>query len=79
MRITAVDGRNFETYVPYPGGGPENPHGACALTDKFMMLCGAALGPARAEALAHRLDHLEDIGDAGEIAALFAAPPVTPK
>jgi hypothetical protein len=44
-----------------------------------MMLCGAALGPARAEALAHRLDHLEDIGDAGEIAALFAAPPVTPK
>jgi len=75
VRLTTTDGRSFETYIAHPGGGPEKPHGATVLRDKFLTLTGAALGADRAEELVRCLDNLEEIGDAGEITARFAGPP----
>ncbi len=70
VRLSTAGGREMETYVAYPSGGPEKPHTDAALEEKFVALT-AATGQAGGAALKKALDNLEDLTDMAALAALF--------
>ncbi len=69
VRITGVDGREFETWVPYPRGAPENPLSDAEIKQKFLGLAGDAIGDGAAADLGVCLDRLEELADVGELVA----------
>jgi 2-methylcitrate dehydratase PrpD len=74
VKVTTSDGRELETYVAHPAGGPEKPHSDAVLEAKFVALTGPALGADRSAALKQALDNLADLTDTAALAALFTPP-----
>jgi 2-methylcitrate dehydratase PrpD len=61
IRIATKDGSEFETFVGYPRGAPENPLSEDELSGKFLELATLAIGSERAQETLNRLNSLEDI------------------
>lgn len=72
VRIATTDGRVLEGSADYPKGDPENPLTQAEVLDKFHHLTRGRLERARAERLAERVLHLEDVDD---MATLFSQTP----
>lgn len=63
IKIETKDGREFETFVGYPRGAPQNPLSEEELVGKFRKLATRAMGAERTEDLVKCLDELEDLGN----------------
>jgi 2-methylcitrate dehydratase PrpD len=63
VNLETVDGRKFETWVPFPKGDPENPLSDDELSDKFRKLVTPVLGETGTASLLELLTRLEDEAD----------------
>lgn len=72
VTITPEDGPAVSHRVAVPLGAPANPMSAAALRAKFGALAGVALPRGQADALADRLLHLDEVGDARELLPLLS-------
>jgi len=61
IKIETKDGRQFETFVSYPKGSPENPLSEEELLGKFRKLATRAVGVERTADLVKCLDELEHL------------------
>ena len=67
IKIETIDGKEFETSVPYPRGAPENPLSEEELKHKFWRLATKAIGVDKAEDLSKCLDGLEDLANINQL------------
>ena len=67
VKIEAKDGREFETFVEYPRGSPQNPLSEEELVGKFRKLATRAVGAERTEDLIKCLDELENLGNINKL------------
>jgi 2-methylcitrate dehydratase PrpD len=71
VTITSEDGVAVSHHVPIALGAPANPMSPAALRAKFNALAGVASTPARADALAQQVLHLDELDDATELMPLL--------
>ena len=69
-RIETVDGRFYETYVPFPWGSPEKIMSKDELDRKFIKITSNMLGE-KAKECCHRIDFLEDMNDMAELTEMM--------
>lgn len=67
LRVRAKGGREFEQFVRYPKGNPNNPMSAEEVQGKFAALATRTLPPSRVERLAELLLRLETVAQAGSV------------
>ena len=67
VKIEAKDGREFETFVGYPRGSPQNPLSEEELVGKFRKLATRAVGTERTEGLIKCLNELENLGNINKL------------
>jgi len=67
VNLETVDGRKFESWVPFPKGDPENPMTETELNDKFRMLVTPVMGEKKTESLLELLTKLEAEPDYAEL------------
>jgi len=72
VTITPEDGPTVSHHVPVALGAPANPMSAAALRAKFDALAAVALPRERADALADRVLHLDEVDDARVLLPLLA-------
>ena len=73
VEVTLTDGRRVELFMSHAPGTPENPLDNEAVNAKARELMAPILGADRAETLIERVNALEDVDDARELAALLRA------
>lgn len=71
VTITSQDGLVVSHSVPVALGAPSHPMSAAALRAKFQALATVALPPARADALAEQVLHLDELDDARALLPLL--------
>ena len=67
IEVETKDGREFETFVGYPKGAPQNPLSEEELIGKFRKLATRTVGAERTEDLVQCLAKLEDIGNINKL------------
>ena len=67
IKIETKDGREFETFVGYPRGSPQNPLSEEELVGKFRKLATRAVGAERTEDLIKCLNELENLGNINKL------------
>jgi len=67
IKIETKDGREFETFVGYPRGAPENPLSEEELVGKFRKLATRVVGAEISEDLVKCLDELETLDNTGTL------------
>ena len=73
MEIRLCDGRVLNTWVEHFRGAGERPLSRDEVVDKYRECAGMVLDAGRVEAARQAIENLEDLNDAAELAALFAA------
>lgn len=68
--VTTRTGQRYASEVAYHKGHYKNPLTDVELEEKFHSLTGKVLPPSRADALLHRLWHLDEVTDMGEVLRL---------
>jgi 2-methylcitrate dehydratase PrpD len=63
IKIETKDGGEFETFVGYPRGSPQNPLSEEELVGKFRKLATRAVGDERTKDLVKCLDKLENLSN----------------
>jgi 2-methylcitrate dehydratase PrpD len=72
VRVVMKDGAVYEAVEEHNRGSPENPMSRDDIVAKFDENAAAALAPAQRRRLVEAVDRLEEMGDAGVLAALAA-------
>jgi 2-methylcitrate dehydratase PrpD len=67
LRVRMKDGREFEQFVRYPKGNPNNPMSADEVQAKFAALAARTLQDTKIRALSDMLLRLETLPDVGEL------------
>jgi len=67
MKIETKDGKEFETFVGYPRGSPQNPLSEEELIGKFRKLATMTMGTERTEDLIKCLDGLENLDNINKL------------
>ena len=67
VKIVTKDGVEFETFVGFPKGSPENPMSEEELSSKFLELAEMSLGSEKARAVLTNLNRLEELDSISDI------------
>jgi 2-methylcitrate dehydratase PrpD len=71
VKIVTKDGNEFETFVGFPKGSPENPMSEDELSNKFLELAAISLGSEKAREVLIKLNSLEEIDSIKDIVEML--------
>lgn len=74
ITLTLVDGRVLEKVVYHSKGTLANPMSKTEIEEKFIGLAAPVLGETQAEAVIAAVDHLDEIGNIGQLTTLLVVP-----